>query len=144
MWSTRSWNSEGTSACFHLSLSRIKLPKNNNNSLNKIQISYVWLIRQIACRENKWFNICTILHLCKYLSSIKLGPKTSKTASILNQTEPNKLKKRMLFNKTRQYNIKIFNKIIFFKYRTRELKTTETNKLLILYGGLTNNIKMTW
>ena len=34
----------------------------------------------------------------------------------------------MLFNKTRQYNIQIFDKIIFFKYRTRQIKTIETNK----------------
>ena len=39
-------------------------------------------------------------------------------------------KKRTLFNKTRQYNIHILNKIFFFKYRTRQLKTTETNKLI--------------
>ena len=34
----------------------------------------------------------------------------------------------MLFNKTTQYNIQIVNKIIFFKYKTRQIKTTETNK----------------
>ena len=28
----------------------------------------------------------------------------------------------MLFNKTRQYNIQIYYKIIFFKYRTRQIK----------------------
>ena len=28
----------------------------------------------------------------------------------------------MLFNKTRQYNIHIFYKIIFFKYRTKQIK----------------------
>ena len=33
----------------------------------------------------------------------------------------------MLFNKTRQYNIDIFFKIIFFKYRTREMEDTQTN-----------------
>ena len=33
----------------------------------------------------------------------------------------------MLFKKTRQYNIQLFDKIIFFKYRTREIKATETN-----------------
>ena len=27
-----------------------------------------------------------------------------------------------------QYNIHIFNKAIFFKYRTKQIKTTETNK----------------
>ena len=30
---------------------------------------------------------------------------------------------------TRQYHIQIFNKIIVFKYGTRQIKTTETNKL---------------
>ena len=30
----------------------------------------------------------------------------------------------MLFNNTRQYNMEIFDKFIFFKYRTRELKAT--------------------
>ena len=28
----------------------------------------------------------------------------------------------------RQYNIQIFNKIIFLKYRTRHIKATEINK----------------
>ena len=35
----------------------------------------------------------------------------------------------MLFNETTQYNIHIFNKTIFVKYRTRQIKATETNKL---------------
>ena len=51
----------------------------------------------------------------------------------------NKVKKGMLFYKTRQYNIHIFDKIIFFKNRTRQVKTTETNKkvtLLILIETL--------
>ena len=38
--------------------------------------------------------------------------------------EINKVKKKMLFNKTRQYNIKILDKIFFLKYRTRQLKAT--------------------
>ena len=54
--------------------------------------------------------------------------KTSKTASVLNMIETNNVKKRTLFNKTRQYNIHIFDKLIFFRYRTREIKATETNK----------------
>ena len=34
----------------------------------------------------------------------------------------------MLFNKTRQeYNVQIFNKIIFFNHRTRQIKTIENN-----------------
>ena len=36
--------------------------------------------------------------------------------------------KRTLFSTTRQYNTYIFNKIIFFKYRSRQIKATETNK----------------
>ena len=42
--------------------------------------------------------------------------------------EQTRLKKELLFNKTKQYNIHIFNKIIIFKCRTREIKATETNK----------------
>ena len=34
----------------------------------------------------------------------------------------------MLFNETRQYNIKLFDKTIFLKYRTKQIKATETNK----------------
>ena len=34
----------------------------------------------------------------------------------------NKVKKELLFNKTKQYNVHLF------KYRSRQLKTTETNK----------------
>ena len=37
----------------------------------------------------------------------------------------------MLFNKQRQNNIHIFDKIIFLKYMTRQIKTTETNKKVI-------------
>ena len=37
--------------------------------------------------------------------------------------------KRAPFNKERQYSIHIFDNIIFFKCRTRQIiKTTETNK----------------
>ena len=36
--------------------------------------------------------------------------------------------KRTLFNKTKQYNVEMFDNIFFFKYRTRQMKTTETNK----------------
>ena len=32
-------------------------------------------------------------------------------------------------NATRQYNIQISDKIIFLKYRTKQIKATETNKL---------------
>ena len=35
--------------------------------------------------------------------------------------------KRTLFNNTKQYNIHIFDKIFFFKYKTSQIKTTETN-----------------
>ena len=31
-----------------------------------------------------------------------------------------------LFNETRQYNIQLFDKTIFLKYRTKQLKGTET------------------
>ena len=33
----------------------------------------------------------------------------------------------MLFNEMRQYNLQIFNKYIFLKYRTKQLKAIETN-----------------
>ena len=33
---------------------------------------------------------------------------------------------------TRQYNVQIVNKIIFFKYRTRQVKATQISKFLIL------------
>ena len=36
--------------------------------------------------------------------------------------------KRTLFNETRQYNIQIFDISIFLKYRTKQIKATETNK----------------
>ena len=36
--------------------------------------------------------------------------------------------KRTLFIETRQYTIQIFDKTIFLKYRTRQIKYTETNK----------------
>ena len=44
----------------------------------------------------------------------------------------------MLSNEIRHYNIQIFDKIIFFKYRTRQIKTTERNKK----GKATVSIKM--
>ena len=44
------------------------------------------------------------------------------------QNETNKAKKRTVINKIRQYNIHIFNKIIFFKCTKRQIKTKETNK----------------
>ena len=43
--------------------------------------------------------------------------------------ETNKVKKRKLFNETRQYDIFFsLDKTIFFKYRTKQIKATETNK----------------
>ena len=60
---------------------------------------------------------------------LELRPKTSKTASILNKIKTKKVKKELYL--IRQDNTK--HKInFFFKYRTREIKATETNKLLIL------------
>ena len=37
-----------------------------------------------------------------------VGPKTDNTATILNEIKTNKVKKRTLFNKTRQYNIHLY------------------------------------
>ena len=55
------------------------------------------------------------------------GTKIDKTANVLNQIETNTVKKEQV-NKTRQYKIEMFNKNIFFKNRTRQIKATETNK----------------
>ena len=44
---------------------------------------------------------------------------------IYNETKQG-LKKITLFNKKRHYSIQIVNKITFFKYRTRQIKATET------------------
>ena len=35
------------------------------------------------------------------------------------------------FNETKQYNINIFDKIIFFKYRSRQIKAREINKKIM-------------
>ena len=50
--------------------------------------------------------------------------KQIKTASILIKIETNKIKKEHLI---RQDKMHILNNILFFKYRTKQLKTTETN-----------------
>ena len=44
-----------------------------------------------------------------------------------SQIKTNKGLKIMLFNKTRLYNMHIFYKYIIFKYRTSQIKATETN-----------------
>ena len=44
---------------------------------------------------------------------------------------------------TRQYNIQISHKTIFFKYRTKQIKATETNKEIIYLncnGSLIENM----
>ena len=46
--------------------------------------------------------------------------------------------KRTLLNKTRQINIQNFYKIIFFKYRTRQIKSTETNKKVTISIKISN------
>ena len=52
---------------------------------------------------------------------------------ILNITKQTRLKKNAIFNKTRRYNIQMFDKIIVFKYRTRKSKLQkQISKLLIL------------
>ena len=43
-----------------------------------------------------------------------------------------KKERYLIRQETRQYMIQIFNKISFFKYRTREIKATEISKLIIL------------
>ena len=47
----------------------------------------------------------------------------------------------MLFNKTRQYNIQNIDKIFFFKYRTRQIKTRETNKKVTCLKWNVNDVK---
>ena len=52
-----------------------------------------------------------------------------KLVTITCKVQQNKQgQERTLFNETRQYNIQMFNKKIFFKYMTRQLKATERNK----------------
>ena len=45
----------------------------------------------------------------------------------IHRSKENKVKKEH-FIKTRQYNVKTFYKIIFFKSRTRQIKTTQINE----------------
>ena len=58
-----------------------------------------------------------------------------KTLGNIHIDEFNKLKKTRLknnaiyFNKIRQYYIRQIDKIIFFKYKTRQIKATEKNKI---------------
>ena len=56
-----------------------------------------------------------------------IGPKTDNTASVLNLIKTNKVIKKKRFNKIRQYTINILDKRNIFKYRTRLIKTLETN-----------------
>ena len=49
----------------------------------------------------------------------------------------------MPFNETEQYNILIFDKYICLKYRTRQIKATETNKYITYLncnGSLIENV----
>ena len=43
--------------------------------------------------------------------------------------------KRTLFNRTRQYNIHIFDRNIFVKIRTKQIKATETKKTYLNRNG---------
>ena len=56
------------------------------------------------------------------------GPNTGKTANVLKYIETNKVKKEHFYIK--QYNTiyKTISNIIFFEYRTRQIKTTEIIK----------------
>ena len=59
--------------------------------------------------------------------------KTTKIASVLKEIETNKVKKKTLFDQTRQYNIQNFHKNLFFKYEQHKSKLQKRiNKLLIL------------
>ena len=52
------------------------------------------------------------------------------------------MKVKIISHVIRQNNIQIFFKIIFFKYRTRQLKTIETNKKVTYFdwnASLTKN-----
>ena len=51
--------------------------------------------------------------LLKLVSDMK-GHKTNTTASVLNMTETNKVEKNKAINNTQQYNILIFDNILFF------------------------------
>ena len=51
-----------------------------------------------------------------------------------NNIKIEKVKKERYFNKTRQINTQMFDKIIFFKYSTRQLKAIETNKFFTYFN----------
>ena len=57
-------------------------------------------------------------------------PKTCKTASVLNSIKTNMVKKECYL--IRQYNIHFFNKIIFFKYTTRQINAAISIKIIYL------------
>ena len=56
------------------------------------------------------------------------GPKTDKTASILHYIKRNKIKKQCYVIRQENIVYTFFYKIIFFKYKTRQIKTTEIRK----------------
>ena len=58
--------------------------------------------------------------------------------AFLNQNETNKVKKEH-YNKTRQYNIHIFNIIIFFKYTRQNYRKLQIFILIESNGTLTKN-----
>ena len=58
-----------------------------------------------------------------YLTGIDLRSTACQTGAYTSR-----LSRCPLFNKTNHYNIQIFDNIIFFKYRTRQVKATKTNK----------------
>ena len=93
----------------------VTLKKNYNNLVKCPQNCSMFVINPLLVI---FFIFCLNFILAVYIYIYMNEPKTAKTASILNWIETNKVKTRTLFNKTRQYIIHIFNKIIFFKYRT--------------------------
>ena len=73
------------------------------------------------------------------------GPKTNKTVCVLNSIKTNKVKKkRTLFNKTRQYNIHIFHKIIFLNFVCFDhaiLKKAVSSVLMVRFSRCTADFK---
>ena len=76
-----------------------------------------------------------IVEIVEVVIHYNISWNTCTTYLFMKKIDLNKILKRTLFNQTRQYNIQVLDKIIFFKYMTRRIKTTETNKK-VTYANL--------
>ena len=80
-----------------------------------------WFTKGINYRSCQVRMHYVLLHITTWKT---ISPSTL-TAEFGKKTETNKVKNKMLFNETRQYNIHIVHKYIFLKYETRQIKYTE-------------------